>query len=100
MYSQPQIFSVLNETLLAKFTATALLLLLVPFSFFLIDTYKSFQKPSNLPVLNLEGWKFEKAKSKYISNVSYYLKLGREKVRIIPWAKRTLKFEPFNPRRS
>lgn len=90
----------MSETLLAKISATALLLLLVPFSVFLIDTYKSFQKPSNLPVLNLEGWEFEKAKSKYISNVFYYLKLGREKVRVILLAKRTLKFEPFNLRRS
>jgi cytochrome P450 len=80
MYSQPKTVSVLNETLIAKVAATTLLLLLMPLSFFLLQCYNYYSKPSNLPVLNLEGWEFEKAKSKYISNVFYYLKLGREKV--------------------
>jgi hypothetical protein len=83
MYSHPQILSVLNETILAKVAVTVLLLSLVPLTLFLIDSYNFYyQKPSNLPVLNLEGWQFEKAKSKYISNVFYYLKLGREQVSI------------------
>jgi hypothetical protein len=90
MYSHLQILSVLNETLLAKVTAAAFLLLLAPLSLFLLDSYSFYyQKPSNLPVLNLEGWQFEKAKSRYISNVFYYLKLGREQVRSIPHCRRT-----------
>ena len=80
MFSQLQTASVLSETLLAKIATTVILLSLVPVSLFLLDSYHYYRKPANLPVLNLDGWGFEKAKSRYIANVFFYLKLGREKV--------------------
>jgi hypothetical protein len=80
MAFQPKIFLLLNQPLLAKVAITALLLPLVSLSLFILDCYNWHRKPADLSVLNLEGWEFEKAKSKYISNISHYLKLGREKV--------------------
>ena len=84
MIFQTKIFLLLNQPLLAKVATTALLLSLVPLSLFILDCYNWYRKPANLPVLNLEGWEFEKAKSKYISNIFHYLRLGREKVSHFP----------------
>ena len=84
MSFQPRSSPVLTESFLSKLAASVVLLLLVPLTLVLIDCFNYYRKPCNLPALNLEGWQFEKAKQKYIANVGYYLRLGREKFRNQP----------------
>ena len=46
----------------------------------IFDLYFKLRKSCDLPVLNLDGWRFEEAKERYISDLFGYLKYGREKV--------------------
>lgn len=49
----------------------------------LITTSEFWEKlnpPCDLPVLNLEGRQFAKAKHEYLTNLGKYLQIGREKV--------------------
>ncbi len=79
-----QLTPAFTEPLFSKVAASVALLLLVPLTLFIIDCFDYYRRPCNLAALNLEGWQFEKAKEKYIANVSYYLRLGRERFRNQP----------------
>ena len=45
-----------------------------------LDFWEKINPPCNLPVLNLEGWQFAKAKHEYLTDLGKYLQIGRNLV--------------------
>lgn len=84
MFSLTQSSHILNERLSHTIATSIFLFLLAPLGLFLLDFYHYHRKPCDVPVINLEGWQYEKAKKNAISNFAYYLKLGRESSRSMP----------------
>ena len=70
-----------SHTIAVKLVVCTLLFSLGTVFVFLFEWYKRLRAPCDLPVLNLEGWQFGKAKQAYITNLRYYLKIGREQMR-------------------
>src|SRR5882724_10623428 len=44
-----------------------------------IDWWEKLNPPCDLPILNLKGWRFSKAKQEYMTRLDHYLELGRSK---------------------
>jgi hypothetical protein len=48
---------------------------------FAIAWWEKLNPPCDLPILNLKGWRFDKAKQEYVTRLDHYLEIGRSKYR-------------------
>ena len=72
--------SILLQSVLVALLVPSTVLLIVRLITAGLDFWEKLNPPCDLPVLNLEGWQFAKAKQEYLTNLGKYLQIGREKV--------------------
>jgi Cytochrome P450 len=48
---------------------------------FAVEWWEKLNPPCDLPILNLKGWRFDKAKQEYVTRLDHYLDIGRSKYR-------------------
>jgi hypothetical protein len=44
---------------------------------FVAEWREKLSPPCDLPILNLKGWRFNKAKQEYVTRLDHYLEIGR-----------------------